>query len=375
MIKVLYDGWPLVYKPNSPASLHLLALLAHSPEEVQPVVALPGDEPPWFPAEVRTSIKFSPNTSGGRLKWEQSILPGFLREWDSDILHSSSFYSPLLARPATVLSPADWEERPGSENEAGFDPGQPPQAKGVWDRIRQAMGTGGMTHLSAVFWPEDLPLPRQEFWSGPVVPLPPIALPGFYRAELDPHHPEAPELPDTYILFHGPANLPVLRRILDSWSWVSGPLGEYYPLVLLGLSQAEQVQLTELLKDYKTGDTIQVLPEVSPYAIPIIYRKSKVIFHPAPVSIWGSPVRLALLSEQPLVACESPRTQAMVGEAAYLRPAGDPRTLGAALITLIVEENMSEKMSQAARDRSATWKLSTFRVRLLEGYQRALATK
>jgi hypothetical protein len=375
MIKVLYDGWPLIYKPNSPASLHLLALLAHSPEEVEPVVALPGDAPSWFPAEVLTSIKFSPNTSGGRLKWEQSTLPGLIQDLDSDILHVTSFYSPLLTKFACVLSPADWEGSSGSDNEAGFDHGRPPQAPGIWDRIRQAMGAGGMSRSSALFWPEDLPLPGQEFRSGPVILLPPIALPGFYQAEMDPQYQEAPELPDTYILFHGPANPPVLRRLLDSWSWVSGPLGEYYPLVLLGLSRAEQLQLTELLKTYKTGGTIQVLPQVSPYAIPAIYRKSSVIFHPAPVSIWGSPVRLALLSEQPLVACESPRTEAMVGEAAYLRPAGDPRTLGAALITLIVEETVSEKLSQAARDRSAAWKLSTFRVRLLDGYQRALSTK
>ena len=40
-LRVLYDGWSLAFAPNSPQALHLLALLAHLPPEVQPRVTVP----------------------------------------------------------------------------------------------------------------------------------------------------------------------------------------------------------------------------------------------------------------------------------------------------------------------------------------------
>jgi len=43
MLPILYDGWSLLYEPNAPAALHLLALLASLPSEVEAHLALPGE--------------------------------------------------------------------------------------------------------------------------------------------------------------------------------------------------------------------------------------------------------------------------------------------------------------------------------------------
>jgi glycosyltransferase involved in cell wall biosynthesis len=64
---------------------------------------------------------------------------------------------------------------------------------------------------------------------------------------------------------------------------------------------------------------------------------------------------------------------ALVGPAAYLVKAGDTRAMGAALITILVEEEVSERLAQAARQRAGAWSLSAFADGLAEAYQEILS--
>ena len=84
--------------------------------------------------------------------------------------------------------------------------------------------------------------------------------------------------------------------------------------------------------------------------------------------------RAALACAKPVVAYESAWADAMVGPAAYLVPPGGgaqagSRALGAALITVVVEESVAEELSQAARLRSAQWGQAEFGERLAEAYR------
>ncbi|MDD5466268.1 MAG: hypothetical protein PHS96_00525 [Anaerolineales bacterium] len=63
---------------------------------------------------------------------------------------------------------------------------------------------------------------------------------------------------------------------------------------------------------------------------------------------------------------------AMVGPAAYLVSPDDGRALGAALITVVMEGNVSTALVQAAQARRAGWAETKFRSRLWEAYQRLL---
>jgi hypothetical protein len=40
---------------------------------------------------------------------------------------------------------------------------------------------------------------------------------------------------DGYVLYHKQGGGTALRRLFDIWSWAAGSIGDYYPLVLLGL--------------------------------------------------------------------------------------------------------------------------------------------
>jgi glycosyltransferase involved in cell wall biosynthesis len=50
----------------------------------------------------------------------------------------------------------------------------------------------------------------------------------------------------------------------------------------------------------------------------------------------------------------------------------DTRALGAALVTVLVESEIAERLSQAGRERAASWSLRAFSQELLDAYNRLL---
>lgn len=77
----------------------------------------------------------------------------------------------------------------------------------------------------------------------------------------------------------------------------------------------------------------------------------------------------ALACGKPVVGAEGEIMNALVGPAAFLAPAGDARALGAALLTVIVEEEVAERLSKAAWERVSRWGSESFGERLLGAYQ------
>ncbi len=63
---------------------------------------------------------------------------------------------------------------------------------------------------------------------------------------------------------------------------------------------------------------------------------------------------------------------ALVGPAAYLVPAEETRSLGAALITVIVETEVADRLASAAVKRSARWHDPSFGAALHTAYRRVL---
>jgi glycosyltransferase involved in cell wall biosynthesis len=180
------------------------------------------------------------------------------------------------------------------------------------------------------------------------------------------------DLPEAYVLYHGSPHERVLRDLLSAWSWIADPLGESYPLLAIGLGEAGRDRLASLADEYGLGDTVRSLPGLPPQALGVIYRRSAALLHPLMDPPWGGPVRLALASGVPVVSFESEPMSALVGPAAYLVKAGDTRLLGAALITVLVEEGVSQKLAQAGRQRAGTWSPSAFADGLAQAYESIL---
>jgi glycosyltransferase involved in cell wall biosynthesis len=110
----------------------------------------------------------------------------------------------------------------------------------------------------------------------------------------------------------------------------------------------------------EVAETIVPYPAVAPPLLPAVYARAVALFHPAQASLWGSPLRLALARGVPVVACDEPATTATVGEAAYLAPCRAARDLAAALVTVVVEDDVAETLRENGRTRAASWKAEAF---------------
>ena len=365
-LSILYDGWALAHQPNHPAAIHLLTLLHYHPADLPARLALPAVSLHPIPESIQTHLIPVKADLRGRLDWEQRILPNLSKQVNAACLHLTSPYSPLFGSARVLVSPCDYL---GDLSLRAL-----PTERGLTAHLRTAMGQGGLSRARAILWPDDLPdpgLPASK------VTLPPVVHPAFLDKNLDRQLYqndllEGLDLPDTYILYQGPGDRSALEDLLAAWSWAAGPLGDNYPLLILGLNPQEQAMCTQLAATRDLQSTIHTLPALSVEALAALFHNCSAVFHPTPYSAWGGTARAALICEKPLVALESPALSALVGPAAYLVPqkqATSSRAMGAALITVVVEENIADDLAQAARKRTTNWNGEQFGKQLAKIYR------
>jgi hypothetical protein len=343
-VQVLVDGWSLIYTPNSPAAGHLLTLLHCQPDQAVFILALPAEPPEWLEGKFGVQVQPTPDGDRQRIGWEQRSLPAMARELRAAVVHLSSPTPSLFSGVSFLFSPGDY--------------GDAPRPSGFYSRLRDALSAGGMKRLAGLVWPSDLPPPSTET---PLIKLTP-ALPfdGYVDYPADSQEIAGLDLPETYILYHGPCHPSALRFLFECFAWAAGPVGENYPLLILGMDEAGRDRLPELLAAHNLKECVRALPVVSPYVVPWLYQHCSALFHPAEISPWGNPLRNAIACGKPVVAGETTFSDALVGPAAYLAKPDSPRELGAALLTVLVEEEVAGRLSAAALQRASIWQTDAF---------------
>ncbi len=335
MRRVALDGWALVHAAGSPEALHVLALAAACPPEIETLLALPGPIPAWLPENTASLALPQADTAWGRLAWQQRLLPRLARRAGAEVLHSSSFAAPFFFDAACTASPVG----------SGFaDEGS---AEGFAGRLRSALGAGGLARARAVLWPADLPQPAfAAAFQG--------CAPFVHPALLNPGAAEpGPLLPEAFVLYHGPGAESDLRRLLAAWSWAARAIGEQYPLVAVGLADAQARLLEQLTLEYQVSESVLAPTGLTPLDLPGLYRRCCALFHPAEISPWGDPLLMALACGKPVAAAQTPSAAQRAGDAAYLAEIDSPRALGAALLTVVVDERAAESLGQRAIRRYA----------------------
>lgn len=364
-IRVLFDGWPLVYLPNHPASLHLLELLAYFPQNCEPYLALPAHgfwdtkNASDIPATVNCIEMPTGKDIRSHLFWEQRRLVQIAEKVQANLIHLTTETPALLGSLPVVISPTGYEY-------TGLQ-----SSNGLAHRLREALAKGGLSRIRSVFWPEGWPVPDKSM---PVLWLPELVLPDFNPTE-PPSQPNATEfiLPETYLLYHGPQDTASLRRLLAIWSWAAGSIGDLYPLVMLGITHAERRnEFRELAEEADLEEFLRMLPEVPIQSIPSIYRGCSGVLQLGEIAPWGEPARYALACGKPLVAEETIFTDALVGAAGYLFKPSEIKQMGAALLAIVVNEDIAERLSKAARQQTANWKTNLFQERLGSAYEQVL---
>lgn len=324
MNNLLHDGWVFVHAPNSPAALYLYGTLGGA-------LALPAALPPdLLPTMPQTYIQHT----ASRLQWEQFTLPQIARQNRLTRIHLLEANPPLLGNAEVWVTPT------GAEGVL-----VPP--RDAASRWRAALAAGAAFKVTRTLWARDLPPPpaSAHLWELP---------PNFGQPKSQPS-PES--LPESFVLCHLPPNaLYPLELALAAWTWVAPSVGELYPLVLPGLTEMQRAHLNTLLVAMDINLNTVIVPPILP--LPVLaglYGQCAAVLHPLPAAPWGCPLTYALATARPIAAIEHPHTESRVGAAAYLVPNGDARALGAALLTLLVEDSVAESLRAAASDRAARW--------------------
>lgn len=334
-LRVLYDGWPLVHAPLSGGAAHLRTLLAAAPDGAEMRLALPEQgEVAGLPVRVQV-VTSTPKDRG---EWEQQRLPQLAAEHRATCIHTTAQAAPLFSKTPVFASPAE-------------------VGSGGRGRLAAAQARGGLARATSL-WPADLP----QMPGSHAVLLPPVA--DLHRAGAGLPTGTPPE----YLLYLGSGERKVLLDLLESWTWGAASIGELYPLLVAGLDDRQADWLRSKLPDFHLEDYVQIVSP-DPAQLQSLIEACTAFAHPQPLAAWGSALRLALACGKAVVALQEPLTEAMAGSAAYLVAAGDLRSFGAAMITVVVEESVRTSLEQQARQKSARWDASAFRSSLAELYR------
>ncbi len=364
-MRVLFDGWLLSREPGNPAALFLLELLAGTPTSIQLYLALPEALPVESnrhnPVLERVEQVIEPVAATGkdRLIWEQAKINRIAQKVNADLVHLTTHTPALLGRTPVVISPANL---PAGRTTGGFS-----------ERLRLALAAGGMAGIKGLFWPDVLPAPDIQ---APVYRLPDLLSPDFNPVETPEDEDLAElDLPQEYLLYHGPQDRRSVERLLAIWSWAAGSIGELYPLVILGFEQVEARQfLQEQAQKHQLDPYLQILPSVPGGMIPAVYRGSSAVLHLGETPAWGGALRHALACRKPLVADATPRTEALVGPAGFLFSESDTRRMGAALLSVVVNEDVANNLQVAAGHQVTSWQTEKYQERLLQAYHSILGS-
>jgi glycosyltransferase involved in cell wall biosynthesis len=339
MARVLYDGWPLVHAPLGAAAWHLRELITLAPTNVEILLAMPVELPAdALPKRVRAVLALEKD----RGKWEQRTLQDLADKNEAICIHTTSLAASLLGKTHTLVSPGEIEGR------------------GDRSRVAAAQGWGGLAR-ARILWPQDAGESQQ---AAPVEKMPPVVHPAFEQ-----HTAPASRLnlPDEYLLYNGSGDERVLLNLLESWTWAAASIGELYPLMLCGLSAKMKALIESKLPDFHLSEYVRVV-DADAGDLPAIMQHCAAFVYPETPAAWGNPLRYALACGKAVVALKEPVTETIVGAAAYLIEPADLRGLGAATITVVVDEKAREALEVQAKQKSARWKADAFTTRLSEIY-------
>lgn len=335
-MRILYDGWALAHAPLSPAAAHLRELLNAAPAAVQAILAVPIEVSEALPPSVQTIL----SAARDRGDWEQNRLQALAVQHKATAIHTTAQAASLLGKVPTLVSPAEYAAADATYSARG--------------RMAAAQAHGGLARAQ-MLWPSNLPASDHSA----LALMPPVVTRS--ASELPANTPEE------FVLHHGSGQPEVLLRLLKAWTWAAGSIGQLYPLVIAGLNEQQTEWLNTQLPIFDLQDFVLSM-QATPGELHALVERCTAFIHPEQPPAWGSSLQLALAYGKAAVALQEPLTEAMLGTAGYLAAANDTRSLGAAIITVVVEEGVRAALEQQAAQKSASWDAGAFEAALQNVY-------
>jgi glycosyltransferase involved in cell wall biosynthesis len=355
MMNVLVDGWPLTRLPNSPQALYTLALLAHPPQGVKYILASPQEPDVSTTEGVEVAVEQVGESAWDRLVWQQRELNRLGQRVKADLMHLVGPTPPLMRKVPVMIGSSGY--------------GLELQRKGnVGQRLMYAMARGGMQRGQTLLVPPHWPAGKR---AGKPIEVMPFIHPIF----LEEYTGTKPDLPERFVLYHGPSGEADMLALMDAWSWVVGSMGDLVELLLVDVSESGAEWLNSFLERHQLKIPHQVLPRLSLQAMAVLYQHADALLYPGKPRPWGSPVVHAVSCGVPVVGYETPELDALIGPAGITVEERDARKLGASILTVLVNDDVREELSQEAINKRDTWLQQDIRSRLGEIYQEVVSGK
>ncbi|MCC6616285.1 MAG: glycosyltransferase family 4 protein [Anaerolineae bacterium] len=159
------------------------------------------------------------------------------------------------------------------------------------------------------------------------------------------------DLPDRFVLYLAGFDIrKQLNRALLAYTYVGPSEGDNAPLVIAGREPAWGTPMFPDMRKYahelNVDDFVRWIGYVDEADKPSLYRLADVFVFPSIYEGFGLPVLEAMASGTPVVACDIPVMREIVGDAAYLVDQDNERQMGAAILSLLLQEPLREQLIQ-----------------------------
>ena len=319
---IAVDGSPLIDRPNSPISLHLVEWLSalHGAGADVTLLTPPGELPP-IPIEISTQAVASNEGAWSRMRFEQRDLPRAAGELNADLLLVGEGHAPLVS-PCPIATVSSFARSHKSQSLA--------------TKLALAAGIAGSRGANARLFPGDLSHPSDRTEYAPFV------------AQAIKDSPQ--EKGEEYVVCYG-FNRKDIPLILSAWTFVDGSLGDTVSLTFLGADLTVTSQIHSTAVELGIETSVRTQSEVTYDDLPGLYGGAAAYLG-TEFAADGQPLRWALAAGVPVVGLKTPNFESVLGGAAYLVPPGDSRSLGAACLTVLIQERVSEPLREKGRERA-----------------------
>jgi len=287
----------------------------------------PEGELPELPPGVRSRPVGPIRRGWERLRYDQITLPRAVAQAGAELLLTFSDGIPLKARmPIAAVPPIDPRA----------------SASGILEILRAAAGRAGLRGANSILIAADLAGAEHSGQR-----YPPFVSPPFLRPEVESAGGERPQ-----VLCYD-TNPEDIRTALAAWTWVDGSLGDTYPLQFLTWDPQIAELIAATAAEFEVVESVAAGPPSG--ELSELFRAAAGFLSVRPQA-WGQPFRWALASGVPVAGFESPSANSILGDAGYLVPDGDTRALGAACLSLLVQDELAESLRVKGRRRAAAYR-------------------
>ncbi|MHB8628235.1 MAG: glycosyltransferase family 4 protein [Aggregatilineales bacterium] len=362
MMHVALNGWfwDSPFSGSGQYTSHLLTALRQVAPDVQLTLVVPDAGPVEAVPDGITVVRVRLPVGGqwGKVWFEQRGYPAVVKRCGATIAHVPYWGPPLQSPARLVVTVHD------------VIPLSMPVYQGeLAARLYTSLVTAGARGAAHLITDSDFS--RDELLDRidgvppeRVTAIPLAAAPEMHpklNADCDPCIRDKYKLPDSYALYLGSFDVRKnIRALLSAYTYVKSALGDEYPLVLAGKPPAQWA--TARFPDLPAESDKLGLTDVVHWIGPVaeadkagVYRMARVAIVPSRYEGFGLGVLEAMACGTPVIAADATSIPEVAGDSAYLVDPMDARTMGGAIIAVLIQDPLHDHLQNQGLARATQY--------------------